>query len=261
MTLIGAKMKKAVLLLITFLFLFSLCSIAQTNDAPGANAAKYAASAIWPLTQDFLKSAHAACDSDTAKMADCFIKEMTKAGAPADAVTFAQNLYGQTGQFGVLGAIKEYGPVALAWVVFPLRANNNDALLIVNGKPPFLDLDDMHELDREALKKDPIFLQWKANAPQLDVWPAERSAGAPLVEHPRIWPGAKPGDFQFVYSYPLLNGCATCAQTGFANYLWNFDSKGNFLGTKLLSVTRGVPPMNRRTSQMPEISQPAPPAK
>ncbi len=27
--------------------------------------------------------------------------------------------------------------------------------------------------------------------------------------------------------------------SGFVNYLWNFDSSGKFLGTKLLSVTRG----------------------
>ena len=261
MTLLGAKMKKAVLFSITLLLVFSVGSIAQTNGAPDANATKYTASAIWPLTQDFLKSAHAACDSDASKTADCFIEQMTKAGAPPDAVRFTRALYSSTKQFGVMGAIKDYPPVAIAWVVFPLRANHNDALLFVNGTPPFVDLDNMQEFDKTALQKDPLFLQWKANAPQLDVYPAERSAGAPLVQYARVWPGPKPGDLQFVYSYPLLNGCATCEQSGFANYLWNFDSSGKFLGTKLLSVTRGAPPINRRSYMPAPPSQPATPAK
>lgn len=252
-------MKKITLLSTALIVACSVCSFAQTSTAPDPNATKFTASAVWPLTPDFLKSLHAACDSAGSNtMPDCFTEQMRKAGAPADALAFTRALYDSTKQVGALGAIKEYGPVALAWVVFPLRAGNNDALLIVNGKPPLIDLDNMHELDTAALHKDPLFLQWKAKAPQLDVWPAERSAGAPLVEHTRIWPGPEPGDFQFVYSYPLLDGCATCAQSGFANYLWNFDSKGNFLGTKLLSVTRGVPPLTRRTSQMPEASQPPP---
>ena len=186
---------------------------------------------------------------------------MAKVGAPADAVTFTRALYGRTGQFGVLGAIKDYPPVAVAWVVFPLRTSNNDVLLVVNGKPPFLDLDDMSLLDRTAMKKDPLFLEWKASSPQLDVFPAERSAGAPLVEYQRVWPGPKPGDIQFVISYPLINGCATCAHIGFVNYLWTFDSTGNFLGTKLLSVTRGVPPLRRNSHTAPPTEAPAVPAK
>jgi hypothetical protein len=286
-------MKKAILLVITLTVVFSVCSIAQMNGAPdqkqvidqlppsqpsywqGIQAThgltpeqpqvKFGPSAIWTASPEFLQSAHKACDNIYAysggKLPQCFIEQMTKAGAPADAVAFTRDLYSHTGQFGVMGAIKDYPPVALAWVVFPLRANNNDALLIVNCKPPFIDLDNMHELDKAALQKDPLFLQWKASAPQLDVWPAERSAGAPLVEYARVWPGPQPGDLQFVYSYPLLNGCATCAQNGFANYLWNFDRTGKFLGTKLLSVTRGAPPIKKSMQPPAPTDQPVPPAK
>lgn len=257
---IGAYMKKVSLPLITLILVCSVCSFAQSPGASGSETTKYTATAVWALTQDFLKSAHAACDS-AGKTENCFIEQMTKAGAPADAVSFTRGLYDHTGQFGVMGAIRDYPPVALAWVVFPLRASNNDALIIVNSKPPFIDLDNMHELDKEALKKDPLFLQWKASATQLDVWPPERSAGAPLVDYARVWPGPKPGDIQFVYSYPLLNGCATCAQSGFVNYLWNFDSSGKFLGTKLLSVTRGAPPIRKAAPLPAPTEQTAPTAK
>jgi hypothetical protein len=238
-------MKKLTLLLLAVILACSVYSVAQVASASPQTEGKYGASAVWTLSQEFLQAAHAACDkAGSDKVAECFLERMTKAGAPADAVSFTRALYRRTNQFGVMGAIKDYPPVALAWVVFPLRANNSDALLIVNGKPPFLDLDDLHELDSEALKKDPLFLQWKASAPQLEVWPAEHSAGASLVEYQRVWQGPKPGEIQFIVSYPLTNG-ATCAHSGFANYLWNFDSAGTFLGTKLLSVTRGVPPLKR----------------
>lgn len=223
---------------------------------------KFGASAIWTASPEFLISAHAVCDQgDAGKTASCFTEQMVKANPPGDAFTFTRLLYGRTGEFAVMGAIKDYPPVAVAWVVFPLRASNSDALLIVNGKPPFIDLDDMKLLDKTALQKDPLFLEWKATAPQLDVFPAERSAGAPLVEYQRVWPGPKPGDIQFVISYPLINGCATCAHIGFVNYLWTFDSTGNFLGTKLLSVTRGVPPLRRNSHTAPPTEAPAVPAK
>jgi hypothetical protein len=255
-------MKRLTFLLITLNIVCSVCATAQGSSASADAGTKYGASAVWALSPEFLPSAHAACDSaGNEKVANCFIEQMTKAGAPADAVAFTRDLYSHTGQFGVMGAIKDYPPVALSWVVFPLRANNNDALVIVNGKPAFIDLDNMHELDKAALQKDPLFLQWKASAPQLDVWPAERSAGAPLVEYARVWPGPQSGDLQFVYSYPLLNGCATCAQTGFANYLWNFDRTGKFLGTKLLSVTRGAPPIKKSMQPSAPTDEPVPPAK
>ncbi len=255
-------MKKLILLVLGVILACSVYSVAQAASASTQAETKYGASAVWALTPEFLQSAHTACDKSGAnKIANCFIEQMTKAGAPADAVSFTRALFGRTGQFGVMGAIKDYPPVALAWVVFPLRPNNNDALVIVNGKPPFLDLNNLHELDNEALKKDPLFLQWKASAPQLDVWPADRSAGAPLVEYQRVWEGPKPGEIQFILSYPLINGCATCGHSGFANYLWNFDSAGNFLGSKLLSVTRGVPPLKRSFHPAPQPEQPPTTAK
>jgi hypothetical protein len=69
------------------------------------------------------------------------IGQMAKAGAPADAVRFSQELYkGSHGEFGVMTGFKEESPVSFAWVTYPLRANTNYGLLLVNGQPRILNI-------------------------------------------------------------------------------------------------------------------------
>jgi hypothetical protein len=145
----------------------------------------------------------------------------------------------------MMGEFKSFAPVGLAWVVYPLRANQNDGLLFLNGDPQFLDPDDLQKLDKAALQRDPLFLQWKKASPKLDVWPGDRAGGAAQIQFARAWPGEKPGSLRFLFSYPLIDGCRSCARSGFANYWWDFDSQGKFLRTQLLSVTRGAPPIKR----------------
>jgi hypothetical protein len=188
---------------------------------------------------------------------------MTKVGAPTDAVAFTRALYRANGQLGMMGEFKVFGAVGLAWVVYPLRANDNDGLLVLNGDPQFLDPDDLQKLDRSALQHDPLFLQWKKAAPKLDVFAGDRSGGAAQVQFARAWPGDKPGSERFLFSYPLIDGCRACARSGFANYWWDFDAQGKFVGTQLLSVTRGVPPIKRHRMPMagdPSATPPTPPA-
>ncbi len=217
--------------------------IAESSPSSG----QFGASAIWHPGPDFLSAAHAACDNAPRPPAfgECFINQMTKAGAPQDALKFTRELHTSDGQIGIMEEYKDFGPVGLAWVVYPLRANNNDGLLLLNGDPKILDPDDMQKLDKTALQHDPLFLEWKKTAPKLDVWAGDRSGGAAQIRFARVWAGAKPGEQRFLFSYPLIDGCRACARSGFANYWWDFDAKGKFQGTRLLSVTRGVPPIKR----------------
>jgi hypothetical protein len=222
---------------------------AQATTAPSSPQAenKFGSPAVWSVNPDFLKAAHAACDKSAppTSVPECFIGEMAKAGAPQDAVKFTRALYGSTGQVGMMGEFKSFGAIGLAWVVYPLRANENDGLLLLNGDPQFLDPDDVQKLDKTALPSDPLFLQWKKTAPKLDVWPGDRAGGAAQIQFARVRPGEKPGSQRFLFSYPLIDGCHACARSGFANYWWDFDAQGKFLGTQLLSVTRGAPPIKR----------------
>lgn len=217
--------------------------------------------AIWRPGPDFPNNAHAACDNapQPPAFAECFINQMARAGASQDAVAFTRKLYQTTGQVGIVGEFKTFDLLGLAWVVYPLRANDNDGVLVLNGDPSIIDVDDLQKLDKTALEKDPLFLEWKKSAPKLDVWPGDRSGGAAQIQFARTWPGAKPGGQRFLFSYPLIDGCHACTRVGFANYWWDFDAKGKFLGTQLLSVTRGAPPVVRHRPAPPPAQTPSGP--
>jgi hypothetical protein len=255
-------------LVVLIALVLGVVSLAQTTppnapaNAGGANSlppsAQFGSSAIWHPAPDFMTSAHAACDNapPPAVFGECFINQMVKAGAPQEALKFARELYNRNGQIGIVEAFKDFGPIGLAWVVYPLRANDNDGLLLLNGDPQFLDPDDMQKLDKTAVEHDPLFLQWKKTAPKVDVWAGDRSGGEAQVRFARVWAGAKPGEQRFLFSYPLIDGCRACARSGFANFWWDFDAKGKFQGTHLLSVTRGVPPIKRDLRLPPAGSRP-----
>ena len=64
---------------------------------------------------------------------------MSKAGAPAAAVTFTRDLYKEShGEFGIMTGFQAHeGPVSFAWITYPLRANTNYGLWFVNGNRPW----------------------------------------------------------------------------------------------------------------------------
>ena len=217
--------------------------------APG----KISPSAVWQAPHDFITNAHAACDkSNPPNYAECFIDEMSKAGAPADAVSFTRVLYKQSGgEVGIMTDFHKAGPVDEARVLYPLRANDNYGLLLVNGDPAILDVDDLKKLDRATMEQDAMYQAVKQRYPNSDLWPGDRSGNTWLLA--KTLPD---GGQQFMVSYPLLNGCHACAHTGVARFSWNFDAKGKFLGTKYIPTP---PPPKLLRPKRP--MQPAPPAQ
>jgi hypothetical protein len=215
----------------------------------------------WKPGPDFLKNAHAACDSaqQPPSFAECFIDQMSKAGAPPEAVQFTRALYQHNGQVGIVGRTKVFGAIALAWIVYPLRANDNDGLMFLNSDPNYLDVDDLSKLDKAALPKDSVFQEWKKQYPQLDVWPGDRTGGSIQVLFARTYPSDNPSNQRFLFSYPLINGCHACERVGYANYWWDFSADGKFLGTKLISVSRVPPPLKRPHPRRPLTTSPGAP--
>jgi hypothetical protein len=205
-------------------------------------------SAAWQPPPDFIAKAHAACDqSNPPNYAECFIDQMPKLGASADAVSFTRMFYKESdGQVGIMADFHKVGPVDEARVLYPLRANDNYGLLLVNGDPAILDVDDLKRLDRAAMEQNPLYQAVKQKYPKTDVWPGDRSGN--------MWPQAKPlpdGGLQLIVGYPLLNGCHACAHTGLARFSWDFDAKGKFLGTKYIPTP--PPPRLMRPSRSPEV--------
>ena len=206
-----------------FMLLFVTCLMAQSKHS----ATKIGPSAVWQLPPQFMTAAHRACDQSSPEYASCMITQMAKADAPADAVQFSRALYEEShGEFGVMTGFQDEGPVAFAWITYPLRANTNYGLLFLNGRPPMVNVEDLKLLDVKTMKRSGQYQDLKAQFPRVDVWPGDRDG--------KIWPNAQTGPnggIQFTVDYPLRNGCHACSLAGSALFNWNFDSSGKFLGT------------------------------
>ena len=208
-----------------------LCVSLTAQSKPAAN--KIDASTVWQLPPQFMTSARAACDpSSGSNYADCVIGRMAKAGAPADAVQFTRELYKQShGEFGIMTGFQDEGPVAFAWMTYPLRANTNYGLLLLNGQPRIVNVEDLKLLDVKAMKQSTQFQDLKAQFPRIDIWPGDRDG--------KLWPNSQPGangGIQFTVGYPLRDGCHACAHAGDAIFNWNFDAAGKFLGTSFQGI-------------------------
>ena len=196
---------------------------AQSEQPP----TKIGASALWQIPPQFMPAAHAVCDQILTSVPECMIGQMTKVGAPADAISLARELYQEShGEFGIMTGFQDEGPVAFAWITYPLRANTNYGLLLLNGQPRIVNVEDLKLLDVKTMKNSSQFRDLKGQFPDVDVWPGDRGG--------KLWPNSQAGPdggIQFTVDYPLINGCHACARAGFALFNWNFDAKGKFLGT------------------------------
>ena len=155
-------------------------------------------------------------------------------------------LYRQSdGQVGIMTAFEKVGPVDVARVMYPLRANDNYGLLLVNGDPAILDVDDLKQLDQAAMDQNPMYRAVKQKYTATTLFPGDRSGS--------MWPQVKPlpdGGQQFILGYPLMNGCHACANVGLALFSWDFDAKGKFVGTKYIATP--PPPKLMRPNRVPQ---------
>lgn len=233
-------MRRALLLAVIVAVLGS--AIAQnpavtSSGMAGAQAAsgKIGSANVWKMPPTFLANAHKACDNapQPASFGECFIAQMSKAGAPAAAVDFTQTLYQESGgDVGIMSGFHPVGPVDIAWIIYPLRANTNNGLLLVNGSPRIINAEDLKLLDQNGMEQSFQFQALQNQFPKVGVWPGDRDG----TTWPNTLHGAS-GGLQFILGYPLINGCHACAHAGIALFTWNFDAQGRFLGTTFMGLT------------------------
>jgi len=226
----------------------SAAQSAASDAAMPPPGGKITAAAAWEPPADFVNQAHAICDKGAGPMSFpvCFINQMAAAGAPRPAVNFTRALFRQSdGQVGIMSAFKNFGVLDAVQVFYPLRANDNYGLLLVNGDPPVINVDNLQELDRAAMQQNPMFQAIKKKYEQTDLWPGDRSGSYPW---PRVQPLAG-GGMQFVVTYPLINGCHACQHVGLARFGWDFDATGKFLRTTYIPTP--PPPKLTRPERQP----------
>jgi hypothetical protein len=137
------------------------------------------------------------------KVADCFISEMSKAGAPADAVNFTRDLSRQShGDIGIMTGFNKVGPVDIAWVRYPTHEPGNYGLLLVNGEPKLVNAEDLKQLDQKGMQQSFQFQDLKNQFPKVALFAGDRDG--------KTWPNSQAGPnggVQFTLGYPLRNGC------------------------------------------------------
>jgi hypothetical protein len=225
-------MRNAFRLAITFYV--ASCIIGSGGVSAASGPAKIGTSSVWQLPEQFVANAHAACDKTAPSgFAECVMNQMAPAGASADAVSFTRALYKQShGDVGIMTGFQPVGPVDIAWITFPLRANTNYGLLLVNGQPRTVNVEELKLLDKKTMQQSPQFKDLRFQFPKVDVWPGDRDG--------KTWPNSQTGPdggIQFTVGYPLINGCHACAHAGSALFTWNFSAQGKFLGTTFVGMT------------------------
>ena len=194
----------------------------------------------------FIDAVKASCDQTHAdKLQDCFAAEMKEAGASPAAVEFSKQL----GEPGFVRDFRAAGPVDIAYVFYPYRANENQSWVIVNGMPPAIDVDNskLVTIAARALTHNATYTGLAKSHPELSPWPGDRYS----TEIPDVEMGAN-GGVHIIVNYRLREKCHSCAVLGHAWYSFEFDAKGIFAGARLMaiSVARDKAPVLRATGKM-----------
>lgn len=196
---------------------------------PKKPAMRISVSVIFAGDPKFVDAAKSTCeDFHSDKLQDCFAREMKKANATPEAVEFSKQL----GEPGFVRDFKVAGAIAIAYVFYPYRANENQSCLIVNGNPEIIDVDNHKLVGAGALKSNAAYLTMERTHKDVSLWPGDRYG----TETPDVEMGLNAGA-HIIVNYRLREQCHACAVLGHAWYSFDFDAKGNFAGTKLIGVS------------------------
>ncbi len=128
--------------------------------------------AEWNATAETIQLIHQECaEKGAPDFGKCFVNFMGRAGASAQALTFARS----TGNTGYLAQFFKMGRVDLAFVRYPFRANENDGWLLVNGDPAIVDMDALSNLSERQLEGNPTYLRLKEKYPNVMLFGGDRT--------------------------------------------------------------------------------------
>jgi len=190
------------------------------------------AKAVWTPTPEQLSDIRRKCtEGDPAQHEACFLDAMKSAGASEEAMAFVKEF--AANGLAYVRAFRDTGRVDIAYIEYLFRANDLDGVLLVNGTPPIIDVDDYKFLSQEDLRKNDAYAALLQKYPKVSVFPGDR--------YHTDWPKAilSSAGQKFEVSYLLLDGCHACAGIGTAILAFDFDSSGRFTRAGLMDVQTG----------------------
>ncbi|MDD2867182.1 hypothetical protein [Neomegalonema sp.] len=177
--------------------------------------------AVWRGSASAADPCRAPAGSGRTEPTTCLVEGLQAAGAASPAVAAARWL-STRGDPGYLSGWRREGPVGIATVTRPLRANTNVETVLVppGGEALFID-----EAPALGFETDAIWTGFKAKQPNaFPVPPFE------LVASERHLLG-----WRLAYGVPLRD-CRACADAGRMLVAYDFDSSGRFKERRLLSI-------------------------
>ena len=102
-------------------------------------------------------------EGDPAQHEACFLDAMKSAGASDEAMAFVKEF--AANGLAYVRAFRDTGRVDIAYIEYLFRANDLDGVLLVNGTPPIIDVDDYKFLSQEDLRKNDDYAALLQNIP------------------------------------------------------------------------------------------------
>ena len=206
------------------LFYFPLL-LSQTNSSSNN---KISAAAMWKPTFEVMQKIYTDCGAQQGdKMYECLLNEMASAGASRSAIEFSALIKGH----GYMNGYKQLGEIGAASVYYIFRQSNREGCILINCKPDLLNVDNLDYLNTGDLEQNNIYQSLKNTYPQISIFPSNREG----TDYPEKQDLPHHGE-RVIINYDLRNGCNNCQLLGFAYFAFDFDSAGNFLGTKFVSA-------------------------
>src|SRR5277367_3313400 len=206
---------------------------AQEPAKPAPHAvARVSAAAVWNAPADALAAIRVKCgEADATHIERCFLNEMKSAGASPEALAFTESLAGSLGVI-YLRAFRRVERVDIAYIEYAFRANELEGVLLVNGNPSPIDVDDESFTVDEEMRKNAPYAALAEQYPHISLWPGDRFDDKLPTVTSTGW-----GTKIFLVQYTLRDGCHACAVVGTATLAFNFDTQGNFQSARVSKVT------------------------
>src|SRR5277367_706004 len=224
---------RILLLIVLFSLVAALSCGGVRAQAPAkplsASSSRVTDAAVWNPSTDLVTAIRAKCEPDPPHLESCFLTEMKSFGASPEAIAFSKSLEG-TGVI-YLRAFRKVARVDVAYIQYVFRANELEGVLLVNGDPSPIDVDDESQYPETELQKYPPYAAIADKYPNVSLWPDDRSNPQLPKLDATGW-----GTQTFLVNYILRDGCHACAQIGTATFSFAFDTQGKFQGARVSAV-------------------------
>src|ERR1700744_2664909 len=110
---------------------------------------------VWRPSQSILAAIRTKCGAgNAADLQSCFVAEMKNQGASNASMAFTQSM-ANSGQI-YLNFFRKTGKVSIGYFTYVFRANEMNGVVLLNGDPSPIDVDDPKYLTVDMLKQNPV---------------------------------------------------------------------------------------------------------